>query len=73
MREYATTFSQTSCNPLDYRCLRLLTDESATQLLPAKIFSFAETHKLVFSFAKTRYARFQTGILSIYRLTFTLG
>ena len=33
MREYATTFSQTSCNPLDYPCLRLLTDESATQLL----------------------------------------
>ena len=33
MREYATTFSQTSCNPLDYPCLRLLTDESVTQLL----------------------------------------
>ena len=35
MREYATTFSQTSCNPLDYPCLRLLTDESVTQLLHA--------------------------------------
>ena len=38
MREYATTFSQTSCNPLDYPCLRLLTDESVTQLLLSYLF-----------------------------------
>ena len=33
MREYATTLRQTSCNPLDYLRLMLLTDESVTQLL----------------------------------------